>query len=695
MEIISKSNQGEYSPLTIFHQKTAAKLEQVLVEMREGCQFLLRWMDEITVGKLEDEELIRLINYQVSSWEKAVERLNTARYSAVYCVNILNKILDFEVLQDTKEVMNHSRLTSNEVFETLKLIREEIKKRNLATHPTNQEIIRKYMTICNYSGGCMPHVYTWLNDMELTMQQLKIPLSLQGNFIRKHLEGEAFKKVEISSVKVNPSKDEVINILKKHYGRTFIIMKQLGEKHKQIKSIPSWQENGTNSGQHWSIINKACIEHLQVITAAEDLAVKVKDDSSTKMNVNYLKTLMSVLPNEAIMLIPASYFTDNEGLFDNIKAIIRQIEQVSSQRALGHSMDEPSEETNLPIAMVATNTSNATEMRIQKNNSHFSDLKFAKTTCRVCKIVASNQGRIAVPRVHFISPKGCIMRDLCPDIAQLSLNQRVAFLQNHRICRSCLRLGVNTRLHPGNYCDFLKSSGLLHLKCKDHNCKYRSATCNGEGHRFQEIEYTPQKLEIFHKDPFEVVKNPEQKDDDTSTTADVIQCSDVKENDQCTAAEQQIQFLPPYPITKRGDPNSSQEAKQNWNKDKIKPFWRNVGWRKELIRKSFANRFEVVKNPDQKDDDISTTADVIQGSDVKENDQCTATEQQIQFLPPYSITKRGDTNSSQEATQNWNKDKIKPFWRDVGWRKELIRKSFANLFKSLFDPGGQLFQDYK
>ena len=354
-------------PLCNSDLKTLVKLEQAVTEMKErSSKVKLEYVkDDSDIEEMDEGDLLNLSKYGVSAWNIAMEKLDSARYVAGGCLSMLNGKLSSRKEGKIRKAIMDAKLTSKEASKTLRKIKNEVLRRNISTVPVSHEV-SKCAVIGKFSGGSMPHIYTWVKDLELALRQLRIPLTLQGNFIRKHLDGEALGRVnlKISRDRINPTKDEVFTILKKYYGRAFTIMKQLGERHKKVKPIPSRQQTRTSGGRHWNIISKSCMEHLKIITAAEDLADEVQDERSTITDENYIEILMSVLPDEAVMLIPALGSTDNRHLFDSIKATIMQIEQVSCQFAIGHSVDEPDDGTSIPGVMVAGANEDSTKKQV-------------------------------------------------------------------------------------------------------------------------------------------------------------------------------------------------------------------------------------------------------------------------------------------------------------------------------------------
>ena len=101
------------------------------------------------------------------------------------------------------------------------------------------------------------------------------------------------------------------------------------------------------------------------------------------------------------------------------------------------------------------------------------------TTCRICKIKASNEGTELQPKLHKVTKNGFIIRETCPVLQELcSIKERIQFLRKNNICRSCLCLGVKTLTHPNDSCNYLSEKGLLFLQCKFPGCRLRSGFCD-------------------------------------------------------------------------------------------------------------------------------------------------------------------------------------------------------------------------
>ena len=524
------------TPPSRVDSRVLSKLEQALTEMKDRTHKVrsdfIKSIAEIE--EMDENDLLNVSKYESSSWAAAIEKLDNSRYTISGCLNSIQSHLSVRKISKIKSAMKVAKSSARQASETLKDIKEEVKRRNVSSIPVSSEI-SKCAVIGKFSGTSLPHIYTWVKDIELAIKQLKIPLTLQGNFIKKYLIGEAENRVdlEIPRSKTNPTKEKVFNVLRKYYGRTFIIMKQLGDKHAQIKPIPSQQNSRSSSGRLMSTISKVCVEHLKVITAAEELAAEVKDEQSTILDEHYLLALKAILPQEVLLYVPASGSLDKKTRFETIKASITQLEQTSSMCAIEQSLDDQAKDTSTPKVLMASTGSkvcyNCNEPGHRKDNcpqdksilcyscgkaghvaaacansssscfrcggkhpesqcpnktsDQASASRFPRgtttaiTTCRICKVTANSEGREVQPSLHGVSSTGWVDSDTCPVIINLDVASKADHLDKIRVCRACLKRSSYTNLHPGSSCDLLRSKGLNHLRCTVDSCNFRVTTC--------------------------------------------------------------------------------------------------------------------------------------------------------------------------------------------------------------------------
>ena len=493
--------------------KTMSRMEQSLTEMKERTVKVLRnnVKSSQEIREMDENSLLTMSKYGPSTWASAIEKLDSSRYTTTGCLNSLKLKLSARKVGKIKETLRAARHASARASDCMEQVREEVTRRNISTIPVSQEV-SKCAVIGKFSGTSIPHVFTWVRDIEQAIRQLKIPLTLQGNFIKKYLEGEAMSRVEleIPRSKINPSKDDVFSVLKKYYGRPFIIMKQLAERHKDIKQIPS-QDPGKDQGK----TSKSCMEHLKVIRAAEELATEVGNNLSTIYDEYYLQTLKSILPWEYKRGLIDLVSADQETRFRTIKLSITQLEQTSSQCSIEESSEKQVKDTPPPKVLLVDNPSkkNATDRfcfhclstghmanactstkcskcggDIHKQGScpqaerwqTRPDPPFAPgtqsgtTTCKICKAAAKQDGKEAVPALHGLTKGGWVEPETCPLIKNLDVTAKADFLDKITVCKSCLRAYTHTTFHPGPTCEL---KNLWQFKCSSDECMLRVTTC--------------------------------------------------------------------------------------------------------------------------------------------------------------------------------------------------------------------------
>ena len=482
-------------PTTEADLKTISRLEQSLTEMKERTMKVMtdNVKNKTDIGDMDESDLLSMSKYGASAWATAIEKLDSSRYTTSGCLNSLKGKLSLRKVEKIKNSLRDAKHASKRASDSMRWLREEVTRRNISTVPVSQEV-SKCALIVKFSGTSIPHVYTWAKDIELAIRQLKIPLTLQGNFIKKHLEGEAMSRVdlEIPRSKTNPSKEDVLKVLKKYYGRPFIIMKQLADKHIKIRPIP---DKGHGRSSDLTAVSKACMEHLKVIVAAEELAAEVGNNLTTIYDEHYLRTLKCILPLELLKYVPALGSPDQEIRFKTIKQNITQLEQTSSLCAIEHSLEKPTNDPSPPKVMLIDTpdkgspnneklcylcqspehlAASCPRAQRQRGPPFAPGTRSAITTCRICKAAADLKGKEATPAPHSLSKNGWTENDTCPSIVNLNVTKKAELLDKLRICKSCLRSYTHTSFHPGPTCDL---RNLNVLRCTSEGCPLRVTTC--------------------------------------------------------------------------------------------------------------------------------------------------------------------------------------------------------------------------
>ena len=421
------------------------------------------------LNKCDDDQLIFIfMNQQL--WLDKAESLNASRYKATSYLNYVKKRLSPEKSVQVMASMNESRLVSQEVHSMLNNVEKLLKQRNVPFVP-------EYITALNgmidsidkpsYDGGTLPHVHTFTMEVKKYFETIKIPLVLQGSFIRRHfLSGQALSAVESSlPIGKQASSEEIFNILERNFGDSFLILKSLKKKHGCIGPIPSFCSRDDHGPCDWKNIAASCQKHMQVLYSLEDLLFALGDHM---LNIEYLTYLKHILPQQILFTVSVllEEKTSLRSKLDVIKSEIIKLERVSTQCFV--------EEQALELPRNTREYPKPPTLLSNEMQHHWA-LKLS--ICRVCKLLIP--GSNLTPTPHKTTKTGFLVKDLCPHISWMSQPEKSKLLLRNKICRACLSMKTDTIGHgPEGSCNYLERKNLLHLKCKKNGCLLRKSLCD-------------------------------------------------------------------------------------------------------------------------------------------------------------------------------------------------------------------------
>ena len=338
-------------------------------------------------------------------------------------------------------------------------------------HPAGGLSILKYVTIPKFNGSFTPSIHTWRKQVEKIMELVGIPHCMQGAFIMKYLEGASLEVVknDLSLGNFLPDKEVVFEILMRNFGNKFFALKEIIRQHKDLGSIASCYScpDSEESSQWWSSLNQKCTKHLQLIITAEESLFGASETPPEE----YIMTLKGTLPMD-ILLRKGFSSMENKMMFPTIKSSIKELKNVSMVCILEESAFQSDKKDDLKASRKYVPTLSRSVL----------------TSCRICKIKASNEGMELQPKVHKVTRNGLIIRESCPVLQELcSIEEKIQVLRENNICRSCLCLGVRTLSHPDESCNYVSEKKLLFLKCKFPKCRLRATLC--DQHQFYPHKY--------------------------------------------------------------------------------------------------------------------------------------------------------------------------------------------------------------
>ena len=450
-----------------------AELNAMVDEMVERTGVLKEQLLK-DLNKCDDDQLIFIfMNQQL--WLDKAESLNASRYKATSYLNYVKKRLSPEKSVQVMASMNESRLVSQEVHSMLNNVEKLLKQRNVPFVP-------EYITALNgmidsidkpsYDGGTLPHVHTFTMEVKKYFETIKIPLVLQGSFIRRHfLSGQALSAVESSlPIGKQASSEEIFNILERNFGDSFLILKSLKKKHGCIGPIPSFYSRDGHGLCDWKNIVASCQKHMQVLYSLEDLLFALGDHM---LNIEYLTYLKHILPQQILFTVSVllEEKTSLRSKLDVIKSEVIKLERVSTQCFVEEQALELTRNTTTSISR-----DNPKTPTLPSNEKHQHGA-FKLSTCRVCRLLV--HGSNLTPTWHRVTKTGFLIKDECPHLSTLSHSERSGLLVRRKICRSCLSMRIDEAGHgPEGYCDYLEKKKLLHLKCKKNGCRLRKSLCD-------------------------------------------------------------------------------------------------------------------------------------------------------------------------------------------------------------------------
>ena len=430
------------------------------------------------LSKVDDDHLLFIFT-NLSLWLERVELLNNSRYKTISYLNYV-KNTSPEVVVEIRRSVKEAELLSQEIQSMLDNVEKTIKQRNVLLVPDYTASLISMINSMDkptYGGGTLPHVHTFIMEVKKYFETIKIPLVLQGSFIRRNfLSDDALRIVESSlPIGTQASREEIFNILERNFGNSFLILKSLKKEHESIGPIPSYSHDG-HSHCDWKNISASCQKHMQVIFSLEDLLYTQGDHM---LNMEYLTYLKHILPQQIIFTVSVllEEKTSLRDKLDVIKSEIIKLERVSTQCFVEEqALDLP---RNTTISIPRDNLKTPTPLSNEKHQHG----AFKLSVCRVCKLLIP--GSNLTPTLHRVTKTGFLIKDQCPHLSTLPHSERSGLLVRNKICRTCFSVRADTAGHgPEGSCKYLSKKKLLHLKCKMPGCEIRQSFCTS--HNYQD-----------------------------------------------------------------------------------------------------------------------------------------------------------------------------------------------------------------
>ena len=450
------------SKLMDFGQEKVLVLFARTTEMMERAAALGERVLE-NILEVDDEELIYIFTNE-PLWLDRLEHLNAARYRTGSDLSYIKDELCPDEIFEVKTSMSIAKLVDKKVHHMLRKVKTEMKARNLSLVPGYGEaFISECLDKPQYVGGIAPNIFMFIQEIEKFFTVVRIPLALQGCYIRKNcLSGKALDAVNLYlPVGGQVTKKDIFQILLRKFGNSLYLKRVLMKEHRNIGKI--FTHGGELSTLEWCTVNKSCLHHIQLINSFESVLDTLGE---SVLCPEYLITLKQLLPTEVIFRTVLDTENNLKSTFDIIKEEIIKIENISSQCLIEHEILEITKSPKV-----------VDNFRIEVSGTEKHHGAFKLSVCRVCKLLIP--GSNLTPTLHRVTKTGFLIKDQCPHLSTLPHSERSGLLVRNKICRTCLSMKVDAVGHgPEGYCNYLERKNLWHLKCKKNGCRLRKSLCN-------------------------------------------------------------------------------------------------------------------------------------------------------------------------------------------------------------------------
>ena len=259
--------------------------------------------------------------------------------------------------------------------------------------------ILDFIKIPKFCGSYSPDIFSWIKQINILLSSLNISEDMEGAFIMTFLDGGALDvlKIELPLGSFLPQKETVYKILIQNFGYKHAILSTIMDEHRRLGQIPCHEMSLEDK-----TFKETCLQHLQLMHAVEEIFPDIQ-----LLPEGYILTVKHVLPTDILRRI-SFVDMDNKERISLIKMNILQLTDVSRQCLIDRQVLRP------------------------ERQNHMSPVrKYKEITCRICKIISSNDGKPLQPREHKISREGFIIKESCPELARLSKREKIGILMKN------------------------------------------------------------------------------------------------------------------------------------------------------------------------------------------------------------------------------------------------------------------------
>ena len=149
-----------------------------------------------------------------------------------------------------------------------------------------------------FDGENLPLLNDYLKEIQQLFTQVGLPVSRRGKVIAQSVKGKAHFILQHSSLGKDPSFEDQVEILFRHFGETSIQMELIQNLHSNIGPIPTTLDPKISTQSIYTIVN----QHISLIKSLTRLQNQVGEEQKkgTVITKKYLNHLEQFLPRDKI-----------------------------------------------------------------------------------------------------------------------------------------------------------------------------------------------------------------------------------------------------------------------------------------------------------------------------------------------------------------------------------------------------------
>ena len=324
---------GAKKKVNLRTESQLVRLEAKSKELRAKIDFCYNSfiIHEQTLATYIDSEIFD--TYKMNSvMLKQAEKLQEIHHATDESYIRTIKYLTPERKEQMKDLFQDGHRAYNDILETIKNVKIEMRSRSLVTHNMPSHIA-KNIIMPFYDGENLPHIHYFKKEISLLLEKQNIAKSSRGFFIRGQIKGPA-ATVLTTELKnhSDPSDDVIYQILETHFGEDHYITGLLTKEHAKIGKIPG-------DDKDWSRVYKATTKHVALIRQMDALK-EARTGIENPVDGQYITGLFYYLGQgrQSVLISQQKYFSlSNKDKYELLKKTFTELELNSSKAQVSNS----------------------------------------------------------------------------------------------------------------------------------------------------------------------------------------------------------------------------------------------------------------------------------------------------------------------------------------------------------------------